>query len=81
MSAGVLEHAPSGLQVYYWMGSGAALALLGTVYKWIWRALGHLGSRMLGPPSLRDYPVWRPPEPAIRPEPEVEGAEPPAGPV
>jgi hypothetical protein len=75
MSAEFLEHAPPLIQVFYWIGLGAAVALMSTVYKWAWRALGYLWNHRSGPPSVREYPVqWRPPEPPSQPNPDVDRA-------
>jgi hypothetical protein len=72
MSAELLAHAPPIVQVCYWFGLGAALALMTTVYKWVWRALGYLWNQIFKPPSVRELPMlWRAPEPPTGPHPGV----------
>ena len=71
MSADFLAHAPPVVQTYYWLGAGAALVLMSTVSKWVWRAFGYMWNQMFVP-GVREYPVqWRPPEPPAYPNAEV----------
>lgn len=75
ISTEFLVNAPAPVQVCFWIGIGAGLALMSMVYKAVWGALGYFWKSAFEARGPREIPMlWRPPEPPAGPPPGMTRA-------